>query len=160
MEIFGILFSIPVAACASIVYSLLVVRLSFINRGYALIMIRALSGIILALIVLEIAVVSTIGAVEARTLAGPTFNVIHITLFFLGVPSLANLFVLGKEDAANSWKYSVTPCTVLAFVLVMMQISVSESLYGIDGEGGPYSLLANPTGIATTTSMPAAFIST
>ena len=60
-------------------------------------------------------------------------------LFLGGVPSLANLIVLGKKEGLTRWAYSVLPCTVLAFVLVLMQYEVSEALYGTDGEGGPYS---------------------
>jgi hypothetical protein len=130
MEMYAILFSIPMAALASAVYSWLVGRISSVNRGRPLTAIRAFSWLALVLIIAELIVLSVFGALETRASIGPIYVVIHSALFFLGVPSLANLLVLGKADAVERWKYSVIPCTVLAFALVMMQYYVAEQLYG------------------------------
>lgn len=118
--------------------------MSGINRGRPLATRRLLSAFVLALIAVEVAIYCWIGAVKARALIGPGLEVVHLLLFIVGVPSLANLFILGRADANQRWKYAVVPCTALAFVLVMMNIYVSESLYGIDGQGGPYSSTDRP----------------
>ena len=148
MEVFGILFSVPLAAVATLMYSVIVARVRWFNRGRPLAVIRRLSTLALVLIAAEILACSIVGAVQARAMIGPTFVVIHLMLFFLGVPSLSNLFVLGKDDASERWKYAIVPCTALAFVLVMMNIYVSEALYGIDGQGGPYSSTGRSSHVA------------
>jgi hypothetical protein len=139
MEIFAILFSIPAAAVATFVYSQLIARAPVINRGRLLTTIRVFSGIVLGSIGLEIVMLLAIGTIHTRQLVGSSFYPVHTLLFLGGVPSLANLIVLGKKDGRSRWPYSVLPCTILGFVLVLMQYSVSEALNGIDVQGGPYS---------------------
>ena len=131
MDYLFILFAIPVAAFTSAGYSRLIARLRVINQGRPLTTIRTLSGIVLAFIALELVFLFTVGKVEVRILMYPIVAGIRVALFFLGVPSLANLFVLGKEYGRERWKYSLVPCTVLAFVLLMMQLYVTDLLQGV-----------------------------
>jgi hypothetical protein len=131
MDYLYILFAIPVAAFTIAGYSKLIADIRGINQGRPLIAIRILSGSVLALIALELALVFTVGKVEARFLTIPIIVDTRVALFFLGVPSLANLFVLGKEYGPERWKYSLVPCTFLAFVLLIMQLFETDLLDGV-----------------------------
>ena len=96
----------------------------------------------LGLFAVEILLLVTIGAVRARGLIGPGFYVAHLAFFFLCPPALANVLVLRpKLGIFTTWWVAGALCTVLAFFLVLLQYGVSEALYGIDGDDGPYSSL-------------------
>ena len=76
--------------------------------------------------------VDYLGAVRSRAILGPGFYVVHLILFFISVPSLANLLVLRQRRGfVASWYIAAALCTMLAFFLVLLQYSVSEALYGI-----------------------------
>ena len=78
-------------------------------------------------------------AVRVRELAGPWFYAVHLLLFVLGTPALANVIVLRpRPKYFRGWFVAVPLCTVLAFGLVLMQYVVSEALYGIEGQDGPF----------------------
>lgn len=136
MEIFGILASIPAAFVASGLYCLLLDRfvrkLDTISRWF-----QVASCFVLAAFVAEIALLLTLGAVRSRGLIGPAFSFGYFAVFLLGTPSLANLLVLRKRFA-GAYGVAVLLCTAFAFFLVLLQYSVTEALYGIDGVGGPY----------------------
>jgi hypothetical protein len=54
-------------------------------------------------------------------------------LFFLTVPAFANSLLLRQHRRfVDRWYVAGFLCTVLAFFLVLLQYSVSESLYGIE----------------------------
>jgi len=138
MELFGIILSVPAAFVASTIYSFLlaniVLRLEPLRR-----LMFAVSVAVLAAIALEATLLVTLGAVRVRELAGPWFYAVHLLLFVLGTPALANVIVLRpRPKYFRSWFVAVPPCTVLALGLVLMQYAVSEALYGIDGHDGPF----------------------
>jgi hypothetical protein len=91
---------------------------------------------------IELVLLITIGAVRSRGLLGPGFYVAHVIFFFLCPPALANVLVLRpKTGVVSQWWVAGALCTVLAFCLVLLQYGVSEALYGIDGDNGPYGIL-------------------
>lgn len=136
MEIFGILFSIPAAFIASGLYCLFLDR--FVrNVDWASRWFRVGAYCVLAAFVTESALLLTLGAVRSRGLIGPTFSVVHFAVFLLGTPALANLLVL-RRRFAGAFGVAILLCTVFAFSLVLLQYGVDETLYGIDGVGGPY----------------------
>ena len=139
MELFGIVLSIPVAFLASMLYSLFL-KLVVIRYARPTRWLRLVSIPVLAIFAIEIVLLVSLGSVRSRGLLGPGFYVVHIFLFFLGPPALANVLVLRPRPASTStWYVATALCTVFAFVLVLLQYRVSESLYGIDGDDGPYS---------------------
>ena len=139
MELLGIVLSIPVAFVASMLYCLLLDRVVLKLEGPSR-WLRTVSLIILALFAVELILLVTLGPVRSRGLLGPGFYAAHIVLFFLGTPALANLLVLRpRRGGLAKWYVAAALCTLFAFFLVLLQYSVSESLYGIDDEGGPYS---------------------
>lgn len=131
MELFGIALSIPVAFVASMLYCLFLDRvvLKFERPRRWL---RFTSFFVLAFFAAELVMLLTFGAVRSRAILGPGFYVVHLILFFISVPSLANLLVLRQRRGfVASWYIAAALCTMLAFFLVLLQYSVSEALYGI-----------------------------
>ena len=139
MELFGIAFSIPVAFVASMLYCLLLARVvaKFERPSPWL---RFFSSFVLAAFAAELALLVSLGSVRSRSLLVPGFYVAHAILFFIGTPALANLLVLRPRNGFFAkWYVAGALCTVFAFILVLLQYTVSESLYGIDGEDGAFS---------------------
>ena len=139
MELFGIIFSIPVAFVMSMVYCAVLAhairRFENLRRW-----LYAVSLILLAGFLAEVLLLATLGAVGSRALVGPGFYVAHVVFFFLGTPALANILLLRKrEPLLRRWYVAGLLCTVFAFCRVLLQYGVSEALYGIDGTNGPYS---------------------
>ena len=76
---------------------------------------------------------------RSRALVGPLFYPVHLVLFLLSVPALANLLILTRRSQESQlWVETAILCTLLALPLVVTQYAVSEALYGVDGKGGPY----------------------
>ena len=137
MEILGIFYSIPVAFVASSIYCFFLAKVVLRHERVCRVL-RRLSYVVLSLFAVELIFLATLGAVRSRGMLGPGFYVAHLLFFFLGVPALGNLLVL-RRKGGQPWYVAALFCTVLAFVLVFVQLGVSEALYGIDDEGGPYS---------------------
>jgi hypothetical protein len=138
MEIFGIFFSIPVALVASSIYCFFLAKV-VLRHEHACRILRKLSYVVLSLFAVELTLLSTLGAVRTRAVLGPGFYLAHVIFFFLGVPALGNLLVLRRNG--QPWYVAAVLCTALAFLLVLLQYGVSEALYGIDGDDGPFSEL-------------------
>ncbi|MET0516859.1 MAG: hypothetical protein ABW047_16200 [Nitrospiraceae bacterium] len=137
MELFGIILSIPVALIASIAYVILIKwivgKLPQLTTPLML-----GGGALLAVFLIEIILLATIGAAKSRTVVGPAFYGLHLAVFFLGVPALANVLILRDRGRAPTL-FAITLCAVFAFILVLMQYGVTEALYGIDGNDGSHS---------------------
>ena len=139
MELFGIVLSIPGAFVLSMIYCFVlkkvISRFDQVNLSF-----RVGSYIVLALFGLEVVFLITWGAVRSRGIFGPGFYGVHLLCFFLGTPALANLLVLRRRGGSIAkWYLAPILCTAFAFSLVLLQYGVSEALYGINGDDGPYS---------------------
>jgi len=135
VEIFGIILSIPAAFVVSMIYCLFVAKV--VTRPERLIWwVRRASQVVLVLLVVEVIFVVLIGAVRSRAVVGSTSYTAHLFLFFICTPALANLLVFRHRER---WYFVPFACTALAFCLVLFQYSVSESLYGINGDDGKFS---------------------
>jgi hypothetical protein len=147
MELFGIVFAIPAAFIAAAIYVRLVrgvLAYPFINR-----VVLWLSEAVLAGLLVEWGALLAVGALRSRAIIGPAFYPLHLVLFFLSVPALANLLVIRMGDTVlGSWLAVALLCSALALPVVLTQYGVAEALYGVDGTGGPY-------GQAPTIPMPA-----
>ena len=101
MEVFGILFSIPVAFVASMVYCALLTytlrQIEWVRRWLYTISVVLLIGFIG-----EVSFLATVGAVASRALVGPGFYVAHTVFFLLGTPALANVLLLRKSQTRDS----------------------------------------------------------
>lgn len=132
MELFGIALSVPVAFVASMLYCFFLDRvvLKFERPRRWL---RFTSYFVLAFFAAELAMLLTLGAVRSRAIFGPSFYVVHLILFFISVPALANFLVLRQRRGfVANWYIAGALCTVFAFFLVLLQYGVSEALYGIE----------------------------
>jgi hypothetical protein len=138
MELFGIILSIPAAFVLSMIYGLVLAKVIARFDRTAL-WCRNVSFLVLALFGIEVVLLISLGAVRSRGILGPGFYVAHLFFFFLCTPALANLLVLRRHGGSRAkWYLAPIPCTALAFILVLLQYGVSEALYGINGDDGPY----------------------
>jgi len=139
VELFGIVFSIPVAFVVSMAYCAVlahVIRRLDRLRGW----LYATLLVVLLGFLSEVILLATLGAVGSRAFVGPAFYVAHTVFFFFGTPALANVLLLPKrEPILRRWYVAGFLCTAFAFCLVLLQYGVSEALYGVDGTNGPYS---------------------
>ena len=130
MELFGIMFSIPVAFGMNMVYCALLTKVPCVSdRPYAFLYVPSL--VVLGMFLVEMVLLVWLGAVGSRTLVGSAFYLAHLTVFFLGAPALANVLVL--RPVSCRWYVAGVTCTVFALFLILMQYGVSEALYGING---------------------------
>jgi len=133
MELFGIALSVPVALAASMLYCFFLDRevLKFERPRQWLLF---TSYVVLGLFAAELVMLESLGVMRSSSILGPSFFYFaHLTLFFLGVPSFANFLLLNqRRRVAVGWYAAAALCTVFAFFLVLLQYSVSESLYGIE----------------------------
>ena len=132
MELFGIALSIPVALVASVLYCFFLDRVVLKFDGPRRWLLFT-SYFVLAFFAAELVLLFSLGAVRSSAILGSSFYAVHSILFFLGVPSLANFLLLRQQHRfVDSWYVAAALCTVFAFFLVLLQYSVSESLYGIE----------------------------
>ena len=138
MELLAIVLSVPAAFICSIVYSLIIGRLTR-NMDQVRTMIVWSSAIVLSLSGLEALAVATIGAPTLRQSLGVPYYPLHLFLFFFSVPSLANVLALQRKAKHLSRWYAIgTMCAIVGLGVVLLQYTVSEALYGIDGMGRSY----------------------
>ena len=131
VEIFAILLSIPASIVAGTIYCFLLAK--FVAPAEAVsLAVWKLSAAVLALLAVEIALLLTIGTTRSAAIIGPAFYVIHVILVLHGTPAVANILVLWPPRGLVRWYWAVPICTLCAFFLIIMQYSVSETLYGID----------------------------
>jgi hypothetical protein len=131
MELFGVALSVPVAFVSSALYCFLLIRV-VCNHERLSRRLRLVSGVVLAMFAVEIALLIALGSVRSRGLLGPSFYVAHVVVFFLGPPALANLLILSRRGPLVKWYVASALCTVFAFFLVLLQYTVAESLLGIE----------------------------
>lgn len=139
MELFGILFSFPAALIASFIYASVV---RWVSSAWPPIGRPLLVGSYLVFtgLAVELVILAILGAVGGLRLVGPAFYVGHLILFLLGPPALANVLILQcrTPDLSRPWIPSLY-CAFFALFLVLLQYTVSETLYSIDGDNGPFS---------------------
>jgi hypothetical protein len=86
----------------------------------------------------EVALVLWLGILSTRALVGPPFFLVHVLLTFAAAPALACLLLLGRRSLKNWWPVVAALCWFVGAGAVFYQYDVAETLYGIDGRGGPY----------------------
>jgi hypothetical protein len=89
----------------------------------------------------DLLLVGVLGAVKVREVVGPVFMPLHALLTLGSAPALASALLLRQRDVARWWPAVAALSWVLGVFSIFYQYGVAEALYGIDGEGGPYSEL-------------------
>jgi hypothetical protein len=139
VEAFGIILSIPGAFVATWIYRWIIVNAT---SGWPRLRPPLLAASYLALggVAVEWILLQVRGPVGTRLLLGPAYNTLHFLIFLGGVPALLNVLVLPVPGSCGfRWRASLPLCTILGFVLVLQSYTMFESLYGVDGVGGPFS---------------------
>lgn len=139
MEIFGIVLTVPAAFVVSALYSFWVrwvaSRLPWLAK-----LALGTSILVLVALLIEWCLLGVVGAVRIREMVGPFFYTLHLAVFFLSVPALANILVLRSPGGGVGRLLLIALCcAALALPVVLTQVAVSEALYGVDGSGGPYA---------------------
>jgi len=138
MELFGIVFSVPVSFVVSSIYALIIKKITAKWTPF-IVPLFWISGIILTVLILEFVGVLTVGAIKVRETIGTLYYPLHIFLFFLFWPSLANLMAIqGRMAFFSKWYIIGITCAFLGLSVTLLQYVVSEALFGVDGMGGPY----------------------
>jgi len=138
MELFGIVFSLPASFVATSIYTII---LKQVLRHWTRLSkpIQWTSYLIVILVFFEVFGVAVLGTLKLRSVIGAPYYPLHLFLFVLGVPALANLLQLQKRiPVLSKWYLTAMICMVYAFGLVFLQYAVTDDLFGIDGQGGPY----------------------
>ncbi len=94
---------------------------------------------VVLLFAVELLVVSVRGVLGARALIGPAFFPLHALLTLGLAPAFAGALLLGRRSIARWWPVAAAFCWFIGAAAIFYQYDVAETLYGIDGIGGPYS---------------------
>jgi len=99
------------------------------------------SAIVLAIAAVEISFLGFMGALRLREVVGPWFPYLHFVFTASAPAALACVSLLGRRTLARWWYAVAVVCWLVGAGVIFLQYDVSETLYGIDGTGGPYSTL-------------------
>jgi hypothetical protein len=86
----------------------------------------------------EVVFALSLGVLSTRALVGSAFFLLHVLLTYAAAPALACLLLLGRRSIAGWWPVAAALCWFVGAGAVFYQYDVAETLYGIDGRGGPY----------------------
>jgi hypothetical protein len=138
MELFGMVLSLPASFIATAIYTFLL-KWGLKHWPRLAKPVCWVSPIIVVLACLEGVGVVTVGTLKLRLVIGAAYYPLHEILFLLGVPALANLMQLQKRiPFFAKWYITAFACMIFAFGLVLLQYAVTDDLFGVDGQGGPY----------------------
>jgi len=131
VELFGIVLVVPAAFVASVIYSRVV---RFVLNRWPLSGVALWGSVaVLAFLVVEWAALALVGPVQLQRATGGAFFPLHLAVFFLSTPALANVLVVKhRETWLGSWFAIGVICAALALVVVLTQYGISEALYGVD----------------------------
>jgi hypothetical protein len=138
MEALAIAMFIFVGVVAAPVFCLLLVKLV---RPYPPISRAVFYGASASMLLfgIDLVLIAALGAVKVREIVGPAFMPVHALLTLGSAPAFASVSLLGKRSLARWWPAVAILAWVLGVCSIFYQYEVAEALYGIDGEGGPYS---------------------
>lgn len=138
MESLGIALGILGGLVAAPIFCfLLVKRIAPLPRLSCLAFVVA--AVSLVIYSVELVFVGVRGAIAARQLVGPVFFPVHALLTLSSAPALACVLLLGRPNIAKWWPAVAAICWLVGVFSISYQYGVAEALYGIDGQGGPYS---------------------
>ena len=144
MDVIGLVLAFPAVLPANAAY-VPFVRFGLARWRKAGPAVLWVSRAVLLLILVDVALVITLGAVGARTLIGPAYFVGHSLGTLAGAPALAHVLLLPPGRFWSRHWYAVIAIGFLfGFALVFLQVGVGGALYGPDGVGGPFSRALEP----------------
>ena len=129
MELFGILFSIPISFIISFIYfkiiSYIINERIFFSKWILL-----SSKLIILLFVIELLLIIFLGVSTLQNMSNGLYYVIHLGLFFLLLPSFINIIII-KISFLNKWYIAVPVSVIFSIIIIFYQIFVSERLFDI-----------------------------
>ena len=138
MELFGILIAAILGLVVSPLYCLFVERV-ILRTNVLSRLLWWISSMITALFITEICLVLIFGPVELRRIVGCWFFTIHVVLSLAIAPALgAFLLLIKKVSKFITWYFVAPICWITGIAAILYQFFIAESLYGVDGIGGPY----------------------
>ena len=138
MESLGIAIFMLTGIVAAPVFCLVLVKLVRPHPRVSLVIFYYALALLL-LFAIDLLLVGTLGAVKVRAIVGPAFMPLHALLMLGSAPALACASLLGQKSLARWWPVVALLSWILGVFSIFQQYGVAEALYGIDGEGGPYS---------------------
>jgi len=136
MELFAILFAGCFGLVAAPVYCFVVAR--FVRRHRVLNPFGFWGSVaVLGVFSFEFVVVSSRGAVAVREFVGSGFFGAHSLLVLAAAPALGCVLLLGRPRLP--WPVVAALCWFTGMAVLLYHFDVGETLYGIDGVGGPYA---------------------
>jgi len=138
MELFGILIAAVLGLVVSPLYCIFVekviLRINVLSR-----LLWWISSVITVLFITEICLVLIFGPVELRHIIGCWFFTIHSFLFLAIAPAIGALLLLTKKVRKFiKWCFAAPICWITGITAILYEFFIAESLYGVDGIGGPY----------------------
>jgi hypothetical protein len=137
MEAFGILIALSIGLFGAPVFCFVLARfvrpipaLSFFGFWMAAPMV--------VLFAVDILLIITIGVLGTRALVGPGFFLTHLVLSMAIGPALACVALLGNRGIPRWWPLVAAVCWFAGAAGIFYRYNVADTLYGIDGVGGPY----------------------
>ena len=138
MESFGIALALLGGLVAAPLFCLLLVKLVRLFPSVATLAFR-IAVVAVALFGVELLLVCTVGIIGTRKLIGPAFFPAHALLTLGVAPACACPLLLGaRRNLSRWWPLVAVLCWLIGAAAIFYQYDVAETLYGIDGRGGPY----------------------
>jgi len=137
MEAFGIAIALAGGLVAAPIFCFVLAKVvRRFSRVAALLFVVSVPLILLY--ASELIVVSMRGVLSTRAMIGPVYFLIHVVLTLSSAPALACVLILGRRSPAAWWPLTAAICWFVGAGSIFYQYDVTETLYGIDGQGGPY----------------------
>ena len=139
MELYAIVFSVPMSFIMSITYGFIIGKITT-KWSFLIVPVLWISCMVLIFLIAEFFGVFIVGVIKLREVIGTSYYSIHSFLFFFTLPSLVNIMRLQTRIRfLSKWYVMGSICAFFGLCIVVLQYYVFEILYGIDGMGGPYS---------------------
>jgi hypothetical protein len=137
MEAFGILLSLLIGLVGAPAFCFVLAR--FIRPIPALAFFGFwMAAPLVVLFAVEILLVAAFGILGTRALVGPGFFLTHAVLSLATGPALACVALLGHRGILRWWPLVAVVCWLAGAAGIFYRYDVADTLYGIDGFGGPY----------------------
>jgi hypothetical protein len=140
MELFGLLFAVPVTLFTSTVFCFLALW-AFTRWPF----LRPICGMLALLVLLSVAVEVflsvRVGPLQLHNRWGVVHEVVHYTNFFLAPPAVAcAIFLPCIHYGLRRWVQrilAIGACWFTCMAVLLGHITVDEEIYGVDGSGVP-----------------------
>jgi len=137
MEAFGILIALLIGLVGAPVFCFVLTRFVRPIPAVASFGFWAAAPIV-ALFAIDILLIIAFGVLGTRALVGPGFFLTQAVLSLAIGPALACVLLLGPWSISRWWPLVAAICWIVGAAGIFHRYNVADTLYGIDGFGGPY----------------------